>query len=284
MVNRLLIRAAGEYLLTVLWEGDQPIPFSRFYSADPKTSASLVEGMWPHYVALEERYPEEFAGGEKKDFLEDAHRYIEWATRQLEDIRLVWIDRLEGKLLDGTQDFRIGLTERGKEFVADDETFGYRRPDSRVDVLAASECLIKLLQDAHHPRPAPHEAKLYDLDNLEELVDQYTPTLDRAKLCGLDRPLILDDCGNWYKYASHTHLWGFLACLWHHVRSGVISPEFESDTQRAEWDDFFGTHEKLFGRSVALSLREIWRVPLRLTPKALEHPDTIRHLEWIGEE
>lgn len=285
MVNRPLIRAAGEYILTVLWEEDQPVPYSRFYNADPGTADSLVEGMWPHYMALAERYPEEFAGGEKKDLLKGAHRNIELAARQLEDIRVVWINELEGRLIDGTTDFLIGLTERGKEFVADDETFDYRRPDSRVNVLAASECLIKLLQDAHHPQPAPGEAKACDLENLEESVDQPAPTLAKASLCGLGTFLgIFDDCGNQYEYASYTHIWAFLACLWHHVTSGVIRPEFQSDAQRAEWEDFFAKHKKLFGRSVALSVREISRVPLRLTPKALEHPDTIRHLEWIGEE
>lgn len=284
MVNRLLIRAAGEYLLTVLWEEDHPVPFSRFYSADLNTADPVVEGIWSHYVALKERYPDEFSRGEKKESLKDAHRYIEWAAKQLEDIRVVSMAASEGALLDGSEDFLIGLTERGKEFVEDGETFGYRRPDTQVNVLSASECLINFLQDAGHPKRTVTEARPSDLESLEEPVDQSPPTLQKAKLCGLDRWLVSDDCDNVYEYASNTHLWAFLACLWHHVKSGVIAPEFETDSQRAEWEDFFRTNEKLFGRSVAVNLREIWHVPLRLTQKALDDPGAIDHLEWIREE
>lgn len=259
---RTQIGAAGEYLLNVLAK-EKALPYSHFYNNEPRNRVSLADSVWAFLEAIPENDRGQIDEWNKNDFLEGAHGYIEWAGWQLEDIGLVKITPLDTKLIDGEPDFLIELTEDGELYGADKELFGYRELNSRVNALAASEWLIEFLEHCDHSRP----------------------TLDEAMLSGGTHGVLVDDdCGNCYWFGTATFAWAFLVSLWHHVNEGVIRPAPQNEKERAVWDDFFAKHRHFFGRPTLSDPQPLWQIPLRLTPKALNDANIIRHVGWLGGE
>ena len=255
------IKAAGDYLLSVL-EADRAVSYSRFYNDDPGTDVALAEAMRPFLVSQPVEDRGELGEGVEDDLVEEAHVLLDWAAEQLADLGVVTITPLQGtRLIDGEPDFRIELTERGRRFLEEGESFGYRMPSgTRFDAREASAWMISFLYEG-----GPGQTL-----TLRDVMDPaYT----------LGDTMVTDDWGNEYPPESNTYAWAFEVCLWHHARSKHIEPVFKDEAQREAWEDHL-RHEHLPPRPDLDSERLLWDVPFRLVEGV--EPDGVQHVGRIG--
>jgi hypothetical protein len=255
------IKAAGDYLLSVL-KGERAVSYSRFYNAKPGTAVALAEAMWPFLISQPVADRGELDEGDEEQLIEEAHVLLDWAAEQLDDLGVVRLTFLEGpRLIDGEPDFRIELTERGRRFIEEGESFGYRVPErTRFDVSEASAWMISFLYEG-----GPGQTlKLRDM-------------MDPAYMLG--DAMVTDDYGNVYPPESNSYAWGFEVCLWHHARSGHIEPVFEDEAQRQAWEEHLG-HQHLPPRPDLDRPRPLWDVPFRLVEGV--DPDQVQHVGSIG--
>ncbi|MFO0840970.1 MAG: hypothetical protein U0797_01045 [Gemmataceae bacterium] len=120
MIEKDIIRAAGEYLLDVL-EAEKSVRYGRFLDDAPGADVADAnairrkladESDWSWY--------REVGWPEFEDLEETAHEYVNFAAWELESRGLVRLTFLEGpELADETQDFRIDLTPSGDKFLAE---------------------------------------------------------------------------------------------------------------------------------------------------------------------
>lgn len=264
MASRPMIRAAGEYLLSVL-ETKPEIHLSRFHSNNPLKAKGVTDGLRPFLEAAAKRYPEEIECGRESELFTDAFRYIGWAAEQLADIGIVRMLPLGYWLGSRDPDFIIALTSRGEEFIEDGEVFGYRNVESRVHAQSASESLIRYLLDRRYP----------------------THTLfDAMRSSGLGQGVtVFDDCGNGYGFGTASFVWAFFVSLWHHVDDGIIASVPATNRQRSMWKLLLSDHKILLCRPRMSDPHPLFDIPLRLTAKGRSLSSAgVSHVTWIGGE
>ena len=264
MGSRTDIKAAGDYLLSVL-KVERTVTYSRFYNDRPGSEEALAAGVWPFL----ERQPVVRRGELDSDdvarLAEEAHVSLEWAGYQLEDLGLVVVTALPGtRLIDGEEDFRIALTQRGEAFIASGAEFQYRDHGSRFNAEKASSWLINFA----------------DCNSYAATEFEFSSV---ASVGASDGEVVAtDDCGNVYGKETRPFEWAFQVALWHHYREGNIEPVFETDAQKRAWAGFFARHKFLFGHGEFPAV--LWGVSYRLTPAASANPEAVRHAGWFGGE
>jgi hypothetical protein len=264
MANRPMIRAAGEYLLSVL-ETKPEIYLSRFHSSNPLRAKAVTDGLRPFFEAAAKRHPEEIESCREIELLTNAFRYIGWAAEQLADIGVVRMLPLGYWLGSRDPDFIIALTSRGEEFIEDGEVFGYRNVESRINAEPASGALIRYLLDRRYPTHTLYEA---------------------MRSSGLERGVtVFDDCGNGYGFGTASFVWAFFVSLWHHVDEGIISSTPTTKLQQAIWELLMTNHKLFLCRPRMSDPHPLFDVPLWLTPKGRSVPSAgLSHVTWVGGE
>ncbi len=264
MASRPMIRAAGEYLLSVL-ETKPEIYLSRLHNNNPLKAKAVTEGLRPFLDAAAARYPNEIERSRENELFTDAFRYIGWAAEQLADIGVIRMLPLGYWLGSRDPDFIIALTSRGKEFIEDGETFGYRNVESRINAESASEARIRYLLDSRYRTHTRYEA---------------------MRSSGLERGVtVFDDCGNGYGFGTASFVWAYFVSLWHQVDDGIIASSPTTNRQRSIWKLLLSDHKLLFCRPKMSDPHPLFDIPLRLTPKGRSLSTAgVSHVTWIGGE
>jgi hypothetical protein len=254
------ITATGLYLLEILGR-EGAVNYSRFYGDDQSIEDALVAGALAHFPR------EDFDEYTERGLREEGHVALERAAWQLKAFGIVRIQELPAapRLIDGELDYRIELTERGREALANGLTFKFVHPRSHgYNAGEASRWLITFA-----------EAN-------SDCAEAFTfGTV--VKVGATDGEVAaVDHSGNRYGAGTWPYEWAFQVALWHHVREGNIEVVISSDALRRTWDDFFGRRRDLFQhRDFPQAL---WNVAYRLTSDAARHPQKLRHVAWIGLE
>jgi hypothetical protein len=230
------IRATGLYLLEVL-KSEKVVRYSRFYNNTPGTEDHLVAGAMPFLVDSKAR--------DLETIREEGHVLLEYAAWQLEDLGIVRIEELDENLVDGEPDFKIELTEKGSQVLADGLAFGFHSLNYSIIATPASEWLILLLL----------EAGGLGIDiTLRDVMDLGDSDGDVR---------IKDDYGNTYRLSSSTFAWAFEVCLWHHARAGHIEPACETAEQEKLWSKFVA-RAGCPARPDRNAPQPLWHIPFRL--------------------
>jgi hypothetical protein len=255
MSHPAVIAPAGCYLLSVL-TAEGPVTYRRFYDHSPGRDREVAEG-----ILARMEQPEE---DELDRLLEEGHLLVEWAAWQLQDFAAVTITPLTTLLPDGEPDYRIELTEKGRELVGAPGAFKYRSLGSGFYAGGASEWLI-VFAETNSDEPEPFEFHLVREVGFSD-----------------GEVRVTDDCGNVYPPGTRPYDWAFEVALWHHFRSGDFELTYESDEQENAWLDFCRSTAHLFQHHEFPA--SCLRVCYRLSEKALANPDGIQRVGWIGRE
>jgi hypothetical protein len=229
------IRATGLHLLDVLRQ-EKSVRYSRFYNDDPLTDVNLARAVVPLMDDPEE--------GDEEDIREQGHVMLEYAAWQLEDLGIVQITRVDSTLIDGEQDFKIALSDKGEQLSSRDIDFGFRGPDYSINARDASEWLICYLEAAQ-----PREVTLLETMEIGESEGDIVVT---------------DDCKNEYGFGTGSYAWAFEVSLWHHAQRGIIEAWTQSAEETEIWKRFISQKERPNFPSI-FEPHPVWQVPLRLT-------------------